>query len=113
MNIIEALEVMDRGERVRHDSWHVGMVAVKIDGTYAIVSHGKEAGVFAWTHVNTVRDGWSIVREQFDFAEAVRRMNKGKSVRRASWEKHDWLSHTITVGAIAPEDATATDWEEV
>jgi hypothetical protein len=110
MNIIEALEAVDRGERVRHDSW---------DGEGYVVSNGKavvDKDGFVCTFVpsSALRDGWSIVSKTFDFAEAVRRMRGGRCVRRRGWKFGVGIISSERIGdRLTPIDVSATDWEEV
>lgn len=65
-------------------------------------------------------------KEIFDFSEALRRMKKGKKVRRVIWEECGAYIHIVSETIVAvcdgkffpcvfkdSEDILATDWEEV
>lgn len=111
MNILEAMDAMDRGERVRHASFDDRWYCCKVESGYLL--NGNLVCTLDManaTNAKLLREGWSIVKESFDFAGAVTRVARGVSVRRAIWPKSknvDDLHDIITF-----HDTLATDWEE-
>jgi hypothetical protein len=116
MNIIEALAAMREGHTVRHSSWRED-ATLRRDNESGLFEHSSRDGqtesdlVVRIARELVIEGGWSIVREQFDFAEAVRRMHAGKRVKRAAWVVPVIGESRISCLAVA--DVTATDWEEV
>jgi hypothetical protein len=121
MNILQAMEAMDNGHRVRHQSWEPGIFAKKINTVdYGFVGSRLPGPMTLLGPV--ARCGWEVVREQFDFLEAARRMSNGKATRRAVWytgircfEENAQLvvTHQSRTGLyLETRDFVATDWEE-
>lgn len=116
MKFEDALKAMRDGKRVRRREWPSEHYIHAVDNS--AVWHGGAL----YSGGSVLHEDWEIVREQFDFLEAVRRMQAGKKVRRDSWSiraaflrcEGDALRNDLRdTAALNGEDVLATDWTEV
>lgn len=116
MRFHEAMEMLEKGNRVRCTKWPKDGFIVK--NHHEIVDHQGSPADLLWA---TIDEDWEVLSQtNYDFSDALLLLNSGHAMRRASWPNDEWYIKMNEDGDILSieednhifniSDFTAKDW---
>ena len=91
MTFLEILEYAEKGEKIRRKAWddkkfYIGLIAILVN-THFKDNSGRPAFLEL---LDYKADDWEVYddREYFDFHQALKHLEEGKSIARKAWKQN-------------------------
>ncbi len=106
MNIIQAMQALENGKKIRRVDWLDSNCCLRLDKQKGEIKDEYNNNMVGIPIDNFFKDEWEIYTEYFDFFEAMRRIKEGKKVTNTDANscgfiyKLDEDNHTIILDEL-------------